>query len=65
MHTLTDHVISKEKVKICCLENGSSNLRYIFNFCLQNTKIDIQNICPELYAYLKYKGYEDILNEKE
>ncbi len=55
MHTFTNHIIDSKKIMICCLDNGSSNLRVIFNYCLENTKIDIKNICPELYAYLNYK----------
>lgn len=60
MHTLTNHKVKTKKIKVCYLENGSSKLRDIFNFCLQNTKIDFKSICPELCAYLKYKGYEDV-----
>lgn len=60
MHTLTNHIVSNKKIRLCYLENGTSNLRNIFNYCLQNTKIDLKNICPELCAYLKYKGYEKI-----
>ena len=57
MHTFTDHKINSDKIKVCYLKNGSSSLRDIFNYCLENTKIDLNNICPELCAYLKYKGY--------
>ena len=57
MHTFTDHKINSDKIKVCYLKNSSSNLRDIFNYCLENTKIDLNNICPELCAYLKYKGY--------
>lgn len=57
MHTLTEHIIDNKKIKICYLENNSSNLRDIFNYCLQKTKIDLKDTCPELYAYLKYKNY--------
>lgn len=60
MHTLTNHVVDNKKIKICCLKNSRSSLRDIFNYCLKNTKIDLKNICPELCAYLKYKGYKDI-----
>ncbi len=55
MHTITNHIVDSKKIKMCYLENGSSNLRDIFNYCLENTEIDIRNICPELYAYLNYK----------
>lgn len=56
MHTLTNHIIDAKKIKICYLENNSSNLRDIFNYCLENTKINLKSICPELFAYLKYKS---------
>ena len=59
LHTLTNHIVNSKKIKVCHLENNSSNLRDIFNYCLKNTKIDYKNICPELCAYLKYKGYKD------
>ncbi len=58
MHTLTGHIVDAKKIRICYLENNSSNLRDIFNYCLQNTKIDLKKVCPELYAYLKYKNYK-------
>ncbi len=60
MHTFTNHVVDSKKIEVCVLENGSSNLRDIFEYCLENTEIDIKNICPELYAYLEYKKYKGI-----
>lgn len=60
MHTLTDHTVDSKKIMICYLENNSFNLRDIFNYCLQNTKIDLKKVCPELSAYLKYKNFEDV-----
>jgi len=60
MHTITNHIVDSKKISICYLENGSSNLRDIFNYCLQNTNIDLKTICPELCAYLRYKGYKDV-----
>ncbi len=65
MHTLTNHIIDAKKIKICYLENNSSNLRDIFNYCLQNTKINLKNICLELFAYLKYKNYVKIVTMRE
>ena len=59
MHTITNHIVDSKKISICYLENGSSNLSDIFNYCLQNTKIDFKSLCPELCCYLKYKGYKD------
>lgn len=65
MHTLSNHMVNSEKIKICYLENGSCNLEDIFEYCLKNTKIDVKGILPQLCAYLKYKGYEELLNEKK
>lgn len=58
MHTLSNKVVDHQKIKICVLENGSTKLRDIFNYCLQNTKIDLEKTCPELLCYLKYKNSE-------
>lgn len=52
MHTFTNHGISADKIKMCYLENGSYRLRDIFNYCLENTKIDIENVCPILWDYI-------------
>ena len=59
MHTLTDHIIDHKKISICYLKDNNTSLRDIFNYCLQNTKIDLKQMCPELCAYLEYKGYKD------
>lgn len=58
MHTLTNHIVDAKKIQICYLENNSFNLRDIFSYCLQNTKLDLKKVCPELTAYLKYKNYK-------
>lgn len=55
LHTFTNQTVDKRKIKLCTLENGSYELRDIFNFCIENTKIDIKNLCPNLYEYLRYK----------
>lgn len=46
MHTLTNHIVNNKKIKVCYLENGSSNLRDIFNYCLKNTNMDLKSVCP-------------------
>ena len=65
MHTLTNHNVDNKKIKICYLENGNCSLRDIFNYCLKNTNVDYKNICPLLCAYLEYKEYNEVLNEKK
>lgn len=65
LHCLSNHTVDKKKIKICYLENNSSNLRDIFNYLLKNTTIDLKKVCPELSAYLKYKNYEGVQSGKE
>ncbi len=38
MHALTNHIVNPKKIKVCYLENDSSNLRDIFNYCLKILK---------------------------
>lgn len=58
LHTFSNQKVDKEKIKLCVLENGSYELRDIFNYCIKNTKLDIKTKCPVLYTYLEYKGSE-------
>lgn len=53
MHTFADHSINPEKIEFCFLENGKYKLRDIFYYCLENTKIDLKDVCPVVYDYLK------------
>ena len=53
MHTFAHHGVIPEKIEFCILENGKYKLRDIFNYCLENTSLDIENICPVLFDYLK------------
>lgn len=57
MHTITGHKVEKEKIKLCVLENKDCQLRNIFNYCIENTKIDLQNICPILHDFIKSQEY--------
>lgn len=52
LHAFSNHIISKDKIKICYLEDGAYRLKDIFNYCLDNTKIDIENVCPILWDYI-------------
>ncbi len=56
MHLFSNCIVEPYKIKYCILENGSYKLRDIFDYCLNNTSIDIKNICPILYGYLQYKS---------
>lgn len=53
MHTFAHHGINYEKIEFCVLENGKYKLRDIFYYCLDNTKIDLKDVCPVIYDYLK------------
>lgn len=52
LHAFSNHVISEDKIKMCYLESGSYKLKDIFNYCLENTQIDIANVCPVLWDYI-------------
>lgn len=51
MHTISKHKISSSKIKLCYLEN-SYRLKDIFEFIIQNTELDIENMCEDLNNYL-------------
>jgi len=51
LHTLTNKGISPSKLKLCSV-NNSTDIRDILNFILKNTKLDLKDICPNLYDYL-------------
>lgn len=51
LHTLSNKGIDPNKIKLCSI-NNSTNIRDIFNYILENTKLDLKDICPVLYDYL-------------
>ena len=51
LHTLTNKGIDSSKLKLCTI-NNSVNIRNILNYILENTKLDLKEICPALYDYL-------------
>lgn len=51
LHTLTSKGINSNKLKLCSI-NNSTNIRDILNYILENTKIDVKDMCPILYDYL-------------
>lgn len=63
MHTFSNHIVSSKKINVGHLQEESFELRDIFNYCLKNTNMDLESICPELCAYLKYINYEGVLSE--
>ncbi len=56
LHTFTEHGISPDKVKICCI-NSSYKMLDILNYALSHTNIDTKEICPVLWKYLKSRKY--------
>ena len=56
LHTLSDKGISPNKLKLCYI-NDSTSIRDILNFILENTELNLKDICPNLYDYLNsYKS---------
>lgn len=51
LHTQSNKGINPSKLKLCCISNSSS-IRDIFNYILENTKLDLKDMCPVLYDYL-------------
>jgi len=52
LHTFTEHGVCSNKIKICHV-NGSYNMSEILNYALNNTELNIQELCPVLFGYLK------------
>ena len=51
LHTLDNKGIHPSKLKLCLI-NNSTKMRDIFNYILENTKLDLKNTCPNIYDYL-------------
>lgn len=54
LHCLSKHSININKIKLCYI-NGSCQLRDIFNYTINTTKLDLKDICPILYDYIASK----------
>ena len=52
LHTFSNHGINAPKVKLCYV-NNSSKMIDILNFALKNTQLNIKDVCPVLWKYLK------------
>lgn len=65
LHCLSDHNISSNKIKLCYI-NNSVQLRDIFNYIIDNTKLDLKDVCPVLYDYINNRKilYKELQNEK-
>ncbi len=51
LHTLDNKGVAPNNLKLCSV-NNSTNIRKIFNYILENTKLDLENMFPVLYDYL-------------
>lgn len=52
LHTFSNHGIASSKLKICYVDKSCSMFT-ILEYALKNTSLDIETICPVLFAYLK------------
>lgn len=52
LHTFSNHGIDSSKLKICYVED-SYKMSNILNYALQNISLDIEDVCPVLFDYLK------------
>lgn len=56
LHTLSGKGINSNKLKLCVI-NNSISIRDILDYILENTKINLKDMCPNLYDYLNsYKS---------
>lgn len=51
LHTLSNHGVDPSKMALCTI-NNSMSMRDILDYVLENTKLDLQDMCPNLYDYL-------------
>lgn len=51
LHTSNNQGIDADKIKLCFI-NNSNNIKDIFNYALENTNLNLKDICPNLYDYL-------------
>ena len=54
LHTSTNRGIEFDKIKLCCI-NNSYNIKDIFYYALENTNLNLKDICPNLYYYINRK----------
>lgn len=52
LHTSNNIGIESNKIKLCFV-NNSYNIKDILNYAVENTNLDLKDICPNLYDYLK------------
>lgn len=55
LHCFSNYTINSDKIKLCYIQD-SCELKDIFKYVIENTTIDLKNICPVLFGYLNYKN---------
>lgn len=56
LHTFSDHGIDSSKIKLCII-NNSCHMKDILNYALIHTTLDVKEVCPILYEYLRKRNY--------
>lgn len=56
LHTLDNKGVKANKLKLCTI-NNATNMRDIFNYILKNTKLNLKEICPNIYDYLENEKF--------
>lgn len=56
MHTFSNHGVDSSKLKLCYI-NKSCKMTDILDFAFNNTKLNIKEVCPDLWKYLKNRKY--------
>lgn len=51
LHTLANKKIHPNKIKLC-YTNNSCSIRDILNYALKTTKLNLKEVCPNLYDYI-------------
>lgn len=52
LHTFTNHGVSSYKIKKCYIKD-SCRMKDILNYAISNTKMNLKDMCPVLWKYLK------------
>lgn len=56
MHTFSNHGIDSSKLKLCYI-NKSCKMTDILDFAFNNTNLNIKEVCPDLWKFLKNRKY--------
>ncbi len=56
LHTFSNHGIDSSKLKLCYI-NKSCKMTDILDFAFNNANLNIKEVCPELWKYLKNRKY--------